>query len=321
MTKYFSITLFIITATLCSRGLSQAPGVAIEEQSSSGLQKEQKDLDVQIQKLISDKKSLTLSEFKKQIDSPVGRTLNLASPSKKRIKPHLIARRAQESSFRVGVAYLCGKCDKWHTNFGSGYAITSDGVLATCAHVIDPEEKLEDQTLVAVNSEGIVFPVVEVVAYHDAMDAALVRIDTKTTPLAFNDLVRPGDESYCFSRPLNQKGYFSTGIVNRFYWKSTDRGSDEGSLKSLAHLRINVSTDWAPGSSGSPILDRCGNVIGHVSEIRSMNNQPSKKKTDKDTKANAPSTLITLHIGIPARSVRTLALSAQQSDAQKTEGL
>ena len=32
-------------------------------------------------------------------------------------------------------------------------------------------------------------------------------------------------------------------------------------------MRLNVSTDWAPGSSGSAVLDEYGNVIGHVSTI------------------------------------------------------
>ena len=39
------------------------------------------------------------------------------------------------------------------------------------------------------------------------------------------------------------------------------------------HLRVNVSTDWAPGSSGSAVLDQCGNVIGHVSTISHCDNR------------------------------------------------
>ena len=41
-------------------------------------------------------------------------------------------------------------------------------------------------------------------------------------------------------------------------------------LDELKALRLNVSTDWAPGSSGAAVLDERGNVIGHVSTISPM---------------------------------------------------
>jgi hypothetical protein len=71
---------------------------------------------------------------------------------------------------------------------------------------------------------------------------------------------------FCLSDPLDERGYFSEGIVNRFYWKRAPKGDLE-SLDALKNLRVNVSTDWAPGSSGAAVLDQCGNAIGHVSTI------------------------------------------------------
>lgn len=81
-------------------------------------------------------------------------------------------------------------------------------------------------------------------------------------------------------------------------------------------LRLNVSTDWAPGSSGSAVLDRCGNVIGHVSTISPLGEGPRSApvppgKADGKNAAKADrfggATLITLHEAAPARSVLSLA--------------
>ena len=70
-----------------------------------------------------------------------------------------------------------------------------------------------------------------------------------------------GDSVWCLSDPRGERGYFSTGIVNRFVERTV--GDARG-------RRINVSTDWAPGSSGAAILDEAGNVIGHVATIRAL---------------------------------------------------
>lgn len=97
-------------------------------------------------------------------------------------------------------------------------------------------------------------------------------------------------------------------MVNRFYWNSDQRGDDPTSVKALGALKLNVSTRWAPGSSGSAVLDTFGNVIGHVATISTMGNSGNRKDTDKGR------TLITLHSATPARAMMALARLAEDSD-------
>ena len=52
--------------------------------------------------------------------------------------------------------------------------------------------------------------------------------------------------AFCFSDPLEQRNYFSAGIVNRFH-ALNDNGAQPASAADAASLRMNVSTDWAPG--------------------------------------------------------------------------
>jgi len=284
---------------LVSPTFGQAPGVPIVEQSKAGNQAEQRRILKQVEKFGPEEKLMTITSIQKALLKPSPRPLTLPVPGKKALSPAEVAKKMRPSLYRVGWGYLCNHCDNWHINLAGGYAVTNDGVIATCAHVIDVDnEKMREGGLIAVDQKGKVFPVTAILANHDDMDAALVKIDTKTVPLPLNDQVGPGDEAFCLSRPLDQKDYFSKGMVNRFYWNSIDRDGGDDSLNALGHLKMNVSSRWAPGSSGSPVVDKCGNVIGHVATISRMKGN-SRGKTRE--------VFITLHTATPARAVKALA--------------
>lgn len=282
---------------------AQAPGVEIFEQSRNGLQKEEIAIADQAKALFADKKLLTLDAAFALIEKPAPVPLALPKPRTLEATPTEIAKMARQSGYRVGWAYLCNNCDRWHVNLAGGYAVTDDGVIATCAHVVQTDrKKMRNGGLIAVDQTGKVHPVTSILSLDRKIDGALLKIDAKTTALPLNDQVSPGDSAFCLSRPLKQGRYFSQGIVNRFFWESEDRGNDPNSLKALGALKLNVSTRWAPGSSGSAVLDHCGNAIGHVATISTMGNRGNRKDDDK-----AGRTLITLHTATPARAMKALA--------------
>ena len=79
------------------------------------------------------------------------------------------------------------------------------------------------------------------------MDAIVLRVGVKDfKPLPLGGDVQVGDSVWCLSDPRGERGYFSTGIVNRVRVATARR---------RALQRINVSTDWAPGSSGAAVLE------------------------------------------------------------------
>jgi len=250
----------------------------------------------------------------------------LRTPSAQPLPVRDLAVRARQAYLRVGWYFLCPDCGHWHLNFAGGYAISADGVVATCCHCVDPGDAKGEGYLVAADSTGAVLPVTTVLAANRVLDCALVRVAGGTlTPLALNADAATGDAAYLFSDPLNTRGYFSAGIVNRFYWQN-EKGANLTTLAGVQRLRLNVSTDWAPGSSGAAVLDGCGNAIGHVAVISALHKDPARAAAkssapDKDAPEshghdlrNDP--LITLHEAIPARGVLLLARSMDPPPAK-----
>ncbi|MFM8469351.1 MAG: serine protease, partial [Limisphaerales bacterium] len=177
---------------------------------------------------------------------------------------------------------------------------TKDGAVATCHHVGKRPVNFQEGTLVAADVDGRVLPVLAILAADARTDACILRVgakDLKPLPLATD--VAPGDRCFCFSDPLSQRGYFSDGIVNRFLARQSRRDTN-----ALPATRLNVTTDWAPGSSGSAVLDEFGNASGHVTTISTL--PDSGGKANDNEKGKAERTLITLHEAVSARDVRAL---------------
>lgn len=239
-------------------------------------------------------KLLGLEKVKEQL-SRTACELNLPEAGTKALAGGEIWSRAHQAHIRVGFLYLCSKCDHLHLNLAGGYAITADGAVATCYHVMQPKDIKEGHAVAALDGD-VLLPVTEVLASNRETDVCIVRVqsDKPLVPLPLSTAVRPGDDAWCYSDPFGRSGYFSKGIVNRFYQTNKDS----------ARVRMNVSTDWAPGSSGSAVLDSFGNAIGHVSEISA---QGSRKTSAKDaTPAMPGETYIVFHDAVRAADVLAL---------------
>lgn len=212
----------------------------------------------------------SIDQIEEALETPKPEKIQLTAAATLEIRPAEVALAARQSTLRVGWYYLCKKCDHWHVTVAGGYVIAEGGIAVTCHHVVLPNKaQMREGYLVAQDADGRYHPVSEVLAADARMDSVIFRIDDVgyLKPLPLNDQVGPGDTAYLLSDPKGYSGYFSSGIVNRFYWAGANKG-DTNSYSDVRNLRINVSTDWAPGSSGSPVLDGRGNVIGHVSKIR-----------------------------------------------------
>lgn len=159
----------------------------------------------------------------------------------------------------VSRRFLCGRCSDWHTAHASGFAI-ADGIVVTNHHVV---ESGEDGVLAVADHEGTVHPVVEVLAADAGADLAIVRLGGEgpfPEPLPIAPSIPVGGDVFVLGHPDEHFFFLSKGIVARRVQVGRLRGGE----------RLEITADFARGSSGAPIVDRWGRVVGVVVATHSV---------------------------------------------------
>jgi hypothetical protein len=208
-----------------------------------------------------------------------------------------IYRRSAAAAVLVGTAYKCDKCTKWHHTLASGFAVTADGVIATNHHVAANPTA---EAMGVMTADGRFFPVLEVLAADKAHDVALLRTDAKDLAfLPLRDDAPAGSPIRCYSHPANSFGCLSEGIIARYarLHESERNGA----------VFMQITADYARGSSGGPVLDAYGNVVGMVASTSAVFTSPSTTATAaKDAKPVTPSQQMVRHNCATARAILEL---------------
>ena len=197
----------------------------------------------------------------------------LPEPRKDRLRPSEVYRLVRSSTVVVATFYHCSKCKEWHFDSASGF-VAADGVVSTCEHVVDFEdEEMKDGFLVVADARGRVFPVTEVLASNADSDTCLLRVaGLDLPPLPLSRTAQVGDPVFCLSHPDGNHWMFTAGMLSRFYINreaATDGDKPPAKNKIAPSLYINITAEFSPGSSGAPVVDECGNVVGQVESITS----------------------------------------------------
>jgi hypothetical protein len=159
----------------------------------------------------------------------------------------------------VGGLFKCKKCAHWHIEAASGFFISSDGVVVTNHHVVAGAEK---EAFVVLSGDGRMGAVTELLATDPVADVAILRCEgSGFTALPLNAEARDGSPVGVWSHPSNRFFSLSAGIVARRFMLRKDRKR----IETLA-----ITADYARGSSGGPVFDERGNVVGMVSSTESV---------------------------------------------------
>ena len=135
---------------------------------------------------------------------------------------------------------------------GTGFLISPDGLLVTNHHVI-----AEAKSIIAKAENGGLFPVVHVLGTDLANDLALLQIEGKNLSflsLAPEGSAEPGTRIAVIGSPLGLEGTLTEGIVS----------ARRRLLKEKRDV-LQISAPISQGSSGSPVLDSQGRVVGIAS--------------------------------------------------------
>jgi serine protease Do len=131
---------------------------------------------------------------------------------------------------------------------GTGFVVRPDGWIATNFHVI-----VSGARVTVTMGDARQFDVVEVLATNPEHDLALLRIEAQglaTVALGDSSAMRPGDPVVAIGNPLGLEDTVSNGLVSAV--RTIHQGSEV----------LQISAPIAPGSSGGPIFNDRGEVVG-----------------------------------------------------------
>ncbi|MFI5095375.1 MAG: S1C family serine protease [Candidatus Acidiferrales bacterium] len=165
-----------------------------------------------------------------------------SSPANATLAPSQIFTRARPSV----VVIVADDQNTQREALGSGFLVSRDRI-ATNHHVLEGMKEAY-----VLFSDGAIKRVSGVVADSVQQDLIILRVETgkrPSLPLGDELSLQQGDPVYALGAPKGLELSFTNGIVSSF-------------RKSDAQFLIQTTAAIAPGSSGGPLFDRAGKVVG-----------------------------------------------------------
>ena len=156
------------------------------------------------------------------------------------------ARDVAKTAFKSVVLLEMNDANGQPLSLGSGFFV-ADGVIATNAHVIEGAFS-GTAKLIGSSQKAQILGSITVDRYADL---ALLKVGTKAPSLPLGPSANPtvGDNVYVVGNPLGLEGTFSEGIIS--------------GVRSIgADSILQMTAPISPGSSGGPVMDSTGAVIG-----------------------------------------------------------
>ncbi len=153
---------------------------------------------------------------------------------------------------------------KQHT-VGSGVVLDAAGYIVTNAHVVERARLVEVLLATPMADGGPARSILKpkgrrirasIVGRDEETDLAVLKInrqDLSALPLADSDLLRPGQIVIAFGSPLGLRNSASLGVISA---TARQLHSDDPMIYIQTDASIN------PGSSGGPLLNAAGEVVG-----------------------------------------------------------
>lgn len=164
----------------------------------------------------------------------------------------------------VGSISHCHKCNAFHMDsVSTGWISDPAGRVVTNHHVLADKEAGE---LGVMTMEGVVYPVRTVLAADREGDAAVLGIQTGgdiLPALRLASEAKTGEKVRVLGHPDGRFYSLTEGIVSRVFAESTEDGKDRRNW-------VSITADYGAGSSGAPVLNSAGEVIGMVSSTAAL---------------------------------------------------
>lgn len=142
---------------------------------------------------------------------------------------------------------------------GTGCIIDKRGIILTSAHVVDTGE-----SVIVTMSNGQDYGAKVIKRFGENKDIALLKIDVpmelKTVKFGNSEKIKVGQKVLAIGNPFGFNGTLTQGIISR-----------------IDYSKNRIQTDAAinPGSSGGPLLNKNGEIIGINQAIYNPDNNIS----------------------------------------------
>jgi S1-C subfamily serine protease len=199
-----------------------------------------------------------------------------AKPGTKALSPEEVYKAALPSIFVVGSVHP-DKEGKWATGtYATAWVLAADGVLVTNWHVFD--DLKPGEVFAASDRDGNVYPITDILGGDKTADVAVFRIDAKgLTPLPVaTSYAEVGSWVGIVSHPGDLFYVYTQGTVTRY---STNVNDDEKTEKWMG-----ITAEYASGSSGAPVLNRYGSVVGMAALTLSLDANDDGKNGQNPTR-------------------------------------
>lgn len=145
---------------------------------------------------------------------------------------------------------------------GSGFIISADGYLLTNAHVVRNAQKVTVTLTDGRSFAGVVK------GSDEFLDLAVVKVDAEgkqlpVAPMGASAELQVGDWVIAVGNPVGLDNTVTLGIVS-----SLNRSSSEVGIPEKRLNLIQTSASLNPGSSGGPICNQWGEVVGISTAVR-----------------------------------------------------
>ena len=167
--------------------------------------------------------------------------------TEKQLTPEEVAKKASDSTVFLHM----------NTATGSGFFIDS-GLIATNYHVIAGKTSGYAYLI----SKDLAYAIVGVVATDEERDLAILKVsafDVPPLPRGNSDNVKVGETVYAAGSPKGQIDTISDGIISRLHHFRTIQLTNGQKIRAR---RIQFTASTSRGSSGGPVLNSKGEVIG-----------------------------------------------------------
>ncbi len=287
--RLFSLLLCLLPS---AAALAQAPGNPLRYIDDD---KQAEALEKAVLKLAADGKAANGKELLSQMNRKTC-AIAPAAPSAPVLQPDEIYTGCSGGVVAITSAWKSDEGDGWQAGEpATAWVLTPDGVMVTNYHVFLEAEK--EEVFGVMLSDGRFFPVTEILAADSLNDVAIFKVPAKgLQPLALGVNESVGKKVCVISHPDRQFYTFTQGQISRY---TVQR--DEEKAPPVKYMCITA--DYARGSSGGPVLNEHGAVVGMVCSTRTTYYGEKDKDKDDDVQ-------MVVKFCIPGESIRALLKTA-----------